>query len=333
MNFLGTGKRLAQNDIGEAARLIGIPTAGLLAFLEVEASGRGFDNQNRPKMLFEPHVFYRELAGISGQALAVAQGLAYKAWGTQPYPKDSYPRLDKAVGIHKPKALRSSSWGLSQILGDKAGICGFGSEEEFVRAVMQGEREQLIATVTLMRHWGIGTMLAGKDLSNPDSWRPAAFKWNGKSYAVHNYHGKLANAFIKHNGQSGFPDKMVITDPNAVLQNGMKGEPVLNIQKDLASLGYVFELGIDGRFGDETEKHVRAAQTKWSIVVDGKVGPEFRKALKIALENSTDDKTPAPPVWEGQEPKGTNKQNPIMVGLFVAGLVVIGVILKFFNII
>lgn len=61
MNFVGTGRRLAQGDIGAAARKVNLPTAVILAILEKEASGRGFDSKNRPKMLFEPHVFSREL--------------------------------------------------------------------------------------------------------------------------------------------------------------------------------------------------------------------------------------------------------------------------------
>ena len=51
MNFVGTGRRLAQGDVGDAARVLGIETAVLLAFLEVEAAGRGFGSKNRPKML------------------------------------------------------------------------------------------------------------------------------------------------------------------------------------------------------------------------------------------------------------------------------------------
>ena len=59
MDFVGSGRRLAQGDVGDAARALGIETAVLLAFLEVEAAGRGFDSKNRPKMLLETHVLYR----------------------------------------------------------------------------------------------------------------------------------------------------------------------------------------------------------------------------------------------------------------------------------
>src|SRR5690606_1775830 len=92
MNFVGTGRRLAQGDVGDAARVLGIETAVLLAFIEVEAAGRGFDGQNRPKMLFEPHVFWRNLAGALRDR-ATRLGLAYAAWRPGAYPADSYPRL------------------------------------------------------------------------------------------------------------------------------------------------------------------------------------------------------------------------------------------------
>jgi len=47
--------------------------------MEVEAAGSGFDSRGRPKMLFEPHVFYRNLpASMRGEA--ERQGLASAKW-------------------------------------------------------------------------------------------------------------------------------------------------------------------------------------------------------------------------------------------------------------
>lgn len=287
MDFVGTGKRLAQGDIGEAARWLGVPTAALLAFIEVEAAGRGFDSQNRPKMLFEPHVFWRELGAGAARDLAARLGVAYAKWGAKPYPKDSYPRLKTARTVHAAKALRSSSWGLGQILGDKHAICGHSSEEAFVRANMQGEREQLLCMTALMLSWGLPKMLAGKNLSDPESWRGPAAKWNGSGYAKHNYHGRIAAAFVKHDkgldaAGAPLPPKVIVPE-GAMLQIGMKGEAVRNLQNDLAALGYEFKLGIDGRFGAETDKNVRAFQGSQNIRIDGKVGPETQKAIDAAL--------------------------------------------------
>lgn len=300
MDFVGTGKRLAQGDIGEAARWLGIPTAALLAFIEVETAGRGFDAQNRPKMLFEPHVFWRELGAGAARDTAARLGVAYPKWGDKPYPKDSYPRVKTAQTVHAAKALRSSSWGLGQILADKHQICGHASEENFVRANMQGEREQLLCMTALMIAWGIPKMLAGKDLTKAASWTGPAGIWNGKSFRVHNYHGRLADAFTKHD--QGLPYTTPAQAPKAMLQINMKGEAVLNLQKDLAAIGYVFEKGVDGRFGTETDVIVRNFQKAHGLTVDGRAGPATLKAIADALAAIGDKAVaPTPPVFPGQE--------------------------------
>ena len=89
MNFIGTGRRLAQCGVGDAARVLGIETAVLLAFLEVEAAGRGFGSKTRPEMLFQPHVFWRNLQGAYLD-VAAKLGLAYPKWRRN-YPADTYP--------------------------------------------------------------------------------------------------------------------------------------------------------------------------------------------------------------------------------------------------
>ena len=61
MNFVGRAKRLDDLDIPAIGALIGVGEDEIHAFLDVEAAGSGFDKFSRPKMLFEPHVFYRLL--------------------------------------------------------------------------------------------------------------------------------------------------------------------------------------------------------------------------------------------------------------------------------
>ena len=289
-DFTGTGKRLTQGDMGDAARALGVETEVLLAFTEVEAAGRGFDSSNRPKMLFEPHVFYRELGNTQKRATAVTRGLAYAKWKAGSYPKDSYPRITAAQAISAPEALRSASWGLSQIMGNNHLDCGHSSVEDMVRTAMQGEREQLLQMVTLMRKWGMVPMLTGKDFTKADSWRQAAAKWNGSGYATHDYHGRMAAAYRKHKG--GAP---LIANGAAVLRSGMKGEDVRNWQVDLQSVGYVFDTGIDGRFGPETERHTKDFQRIQKLSADGRVGPATRAAMEGQLAAQKEDFTPPIP--------------------------------------
>lgn len=296
MNFVGSGKRLQQGDIGEAARLAGMETAALLAFIEVETAGRGFDNLNRPKMLRETHILFRELGPSAKRDAAVKAGLANKSW-VRNYSNDSYPDLERMIAIDKNAALRSCSWGLPQILGNNCKTAGFADAESMVKAMMQGEREQLLAMVTLLKAWGIPAMLAGKDLTKPDNWRQVVSKYNGKNYEVNNYHTKAAAAYRKH--KVGTANTMKPAIPNvAVLRSGTKGEAVRNMQSDLAALGYVFTSGIDGRFGPETVKHVKAFQDAHKLRPDGIAGPETITAISAAVAALDVDKSPTPTDWD-----------------------------------
>jgi hypothetical protein len=296
MNFVGTGKRLAQGDFGDAARSIGMETAALLAFVEVEAAGRGFDNANRPKMLRETHVFYRELGPGAKRDEAQRVGLANKSW-VRNYKSDSYPDLQRMIKIDQNAALRSCSWGLPQILGNNCKTAGFADAESMVRAMMQGEREQLIAMVTLLKAWRIPEMLAGKDLTNPDSWRAVVSRYNGEAYEVNKYHIKCATAYRKHKVGTVTPMKPAVT--GAVLLNiGTKGEAVRNMQSDLAALGYEFKNGIDGRYGPETVANVKAFQVARSLAVDGIAGPTTLAAISKAVKALEDDKSPVPTDWK-----------------------------------
>ena len=291
MNFVGTGRRLAQGDVGAAARAIGIETAVLLAFIEVEAAGRGFDSRNRPKMLFEPHVMYRNTSGTVRQR-AVSAGVAYAAWRANGYPADSYPRLSTAIGIAREAGFRSGSYGLPQILGENHKAAGFGSAEAMFSVMRQGEREQLMAMVTLLQTWGLAAQLRGKDFSKPVSWADAARKYNGKSYAVHGYHTRLAAAYVKHTRGEAMA---LPAGSSTMLVRGMKGEAVRNLQADLQTLGFRFALGVDGRFGGETEANVRLFQAGAGLTIDGKAGPATQDAIAKALAAKEVDFSPPAP--------------------------------------
>lgn len=304
MNFVGTGRRLAQGDVGDAARVLGIETAVLLAFLEVEAAGRGFDSQNRPKMLFEPHVFWRNLSGALRDR-AAALGIAYAKWKPGAYPKDSYPRLQQAIGVAREPGFRSASYGLPQILGENHIAAGFASAEAMFSTMKQGEREQLLAMVALLKDWGLASALRGKDFSKPESWVPAVKRYNGPGYAANAYHTKAAAAYVKHaqniDAATGQPLPPKETPPTtiSVLVNGMKGEAVRNLQADLQALGYIFLKGVDGRFGDETEANVRLFQATAGITIDGKAGGQTLKAIAAALAAQEGDKSPPLPDHPG----------------------------------
>ena len=78
--FQGRAERIDDLDIPRIGSVIGVGEDEVHALMEVEAGSSGFDSQDRPKMLFEPHVFYRNLSG-ENRELAEAKGLAYRAGG------------------------------------------------------------------------------------------------------------------------------------------------------------------------------------------------------------------------------------------------------------
>ena len=61
MNFIGNAKKLDDIDLVMIGREIGVGEDEIHAILDVEAASSGFDKQKRPKMLFEPHVFWQQL--------------------------------------------------------------------------------------------------------------------------------------------------------------------------------------------------------------------------------------------------------------------------------
>jgi hypothetical protein len=187
--FRGAAKRLDDIDLPRIGATIGVGEDEIHAFMDVEAAGSGFDAAGRPKMLFEPHVFYRNLTGAKRDR-AVAAGLAYPKWGTRPYPKDSYPRLLEAIGIDEDAALRSASWGAFQILGENHRAVGYESPQAMVLAFMADEENHLRAMVAFLVTHQIDDDLRAH------RWDVVARVYNGPGQ-VPAYAAKLAAAYAK----------------------------------------------------------------------------------------------------------------------------------------
>lgn len=193
--FKGAARRLDDLDLPRLGRLIGVGEDEIHAVIDVETSGGGFDALGRPKMLFEPHVFWRNL-GEAKRRTAEAQGLAYPRWRPGAYPKDSYGRLSLAMKIDRPAALRAASWGLGQILGENHKMAGYGTVEEMVADFLDDEDRHLRAMVNFITSAGLDDemrQIAGMNRpSTSADWAPFAMGYNGPGYRKHGYHIKLA---------------------------------------------------------------------------------------------------------------------------------------------
>lgn len=211
LSFNGTATPRSPEGIARAAKVIGCEEAALRAVMAVEAAGSGFDHKGRPKMLYEPHVFFRELGQGPTRDKAVARGLAYPKWGTKPYPRDSYPRLIDAIRLDETCALRSASWGLPQIMGSNHKLAGFAAVRDMVLMFCKGEDEQLEAMARFIAaNRGMGPALRAKD------WTRFAKLYNGAGYAKNSYDKKLAQSYAVWAAAAKRASKPAVTPVAAV---------------------------------------------------------------------------------------------------------------------
>lgn len=208
IQFTGRAKRLEDIDLPRIGHEIGVGEDVIHAIIDVEAPKAGFDDRGRPRILFEPHVFYRNLSGAKQQR-AVNEGLAYRAWKPGTYGPESaqYGKLERAIAIDETAALKACSWGRSQILGENHVAAGYATPQEMVRAFCDDEDNHIEAMVRFLKSKKLDVHLRRIDklgrASMAADWAPVASGYNGSGYATHNYHGRLA---VRHNWWRGRPD-------------------------------------------------------------------------------------------------------------------------------
>tara|TARA_Y100000593_G_scaffold83521_1_gene157497 strand:- start:20333 stop:21502 length:1170 start_codon:yes stop_codon:yes gene_type:complete len=267
-NFIGAAKRLDDIDINIIGHRIAVGEDEVHAFMDVEAASSGFDDLGRPKMLFEPHVFYRLLGPGIDRDKAVAEGLAYRDWKPGSYPRDSYPRLKKAMEINETAAMQASSWGLGQILGTNFREAGYRSVQDMVRDFMIDEDNHLEAMIRFIINAGIAD-----DLRN-HRWATVARVYNGPGYAKHGYHTRLANAYRKWT-RIRDTEWSPAREPNIP----MNGEDLKAVQRRLRELGYPEVGAADGKWGTRTRAAVLAFRADNNLPIYVGIDEQFKAAL------------------------------------------------------
>ncbi len=207
-------KKLTDVQIREIANDNGLEYGVIKAIYQVESKGVGFLVDGQPKILFERHIFYRELVNLGLITLAKQMSqtdpnLCHKL----PTPKGGYggtghqhQRLQNAQNLLlkvrpdadenlqrqiRECALKACSWGLGQIMGFNYKLVGFDTLQDFINAMYQDEKAQLQAMIGFLKSAGLTKAMQNKD------WRAIAKAYNGVAYAKFNYHHKLARAYAK----------------------------------------------------------------------------------------------------------------------------------------
>jgi hypothetical protein len=187
--------RIQEPDFVSVSESEGIDIALLKTIMQVESNGSGHlpAPDNRPKILFEGHLFYKNLpADKVAKWSKERPDLCHKSWTKANYKGGAkeWERLASAVSIDREAALKSASWGAFQILGQNHKACGFDTVQAFVNAMFKEERHHLQAVCKFIKaHPAMYRALLRQD------WKEFARRYNGPGFASHNYHGRLADAF------------------------------------------------------------------------------------------------------------------------------------------
>ena len=213
MFYIGEARPLAPSDLALLAQRHGVEERALRAIVAVEAAGKAFHSSGALVCLYEPHIAYRYTSGATRDALVNA-GLAYAKWGTKPYPKSSFSRIDRCARIAGEEvAALASSWGAPQMMGFNHKVCGYPSAVQMVKSFAASEANQIEAMIRFIK--SNRKMFGALQAHN---WETFAYHYNGPGYAKNGYHTKLAKAYAKAPA-TPTPTKPTITKKPA-LPNG-----------------------------------------------------------------------------------------------------------------
>jgi hypothetical protein len=186
-------------DFELAAATLRVPVAAIRAFAEVESRGAGFLPDDRPVILFERHVFRRQLIAHGANLATVADlertrpDLCNKTPGGYGASSKEWNRMDDAVKINRAAALESASYGAFQVMGFNWKRCGYASVQDFVNAMFKSSAAHLDSFVRYIQ--SDANLL--KALRAQD-WPMAARLYNGANFQINHYDTKLAEAFARY---------------------------------------------------------------------------------------------------------------------------------------
>lgn len=190
--------KITEQQYKEVSELIGCDLATIKAVAEVESNGSGFDDKGRIKMLFEPHIFWKQLRtkGLMPENLIKKYPtILSPVWNRELYGKSTdarWQQFELACTIHKESAFNSCSWGMFQIMGFNATKAGFKNAMEMVENFKESEGNQLKGFAKYIVFTLLDDELKAKD------WAGFAVQYNGKAYKENQYDTKLEKAYLKY---------------------------------------------------------------------------------------------------------------------------------------
>ena len=157
--------------------------------MEIEAKRCGFLDDGRPVILFERHKFYSFTRGAFADKapdLCNKRPGGYGLGGA-----NQYKRLKAAMKLDEQAALKSTSFGLGQIMGFNHAVAGYAKLADFVEAMCQSEDNQLAAMASFIKSVNLAPSIRLRD------WTSFARAYNGPDYAINQYDVRLGAAYSK----------------------------------------------------------------------------------------------------------------------------------------
>ncbi|MDC3962779.1 N-acetylmuramidase domain-containing protein [Polyangium jinanense] len=189
----GPARRLAAGDFDAAARELQCEAAAVRAVAEVESGGRtGFDDQKRPKILFEIHHFKRLTGGRYDRSHPHLSAPYKSPLRRASYKKDQWAVIREAFALDPDAAVKSASWGMFQVMGFNHELVGWKSVRQFVYDMYESEAQHMRAFLGFCRGNNLVRYIRSKN------WASFARGYNGEDYASNNYHTKMANAYARY---------------------------------------------------------------------------------------------------------------------------------------
>ena len=184
---------LSDDDYAAAAKRNDVEVAAIRAVAQVESGGaRGFDNQGRPKILFEAHHFGPLTQGRFDRTHPhLACGALETNKSRRYYPWDQYERLREALVLDVEAALKAASWGKFQVLGGNHD--GWPDVRSFVGAMFVSEVNHLKAFEAYCNKHHLFEKARRKD------WVGFAVGYNGKKQT--GYASDIAAAYHSAGGR------------------------------------------------------------------------------------------------------------------------------------
>ena len=151
---------LTESDFEQAAAIIGCDVAAIKAVREVLALKAAFLPDTRPVITFERTKFHQFTHGQHDDYSEISSD---QPGGYRSGSLDEYTRYYLAVRFDESAAKMSTRWGRYQLPGWEYKHCGFDSVDDFVRAMNQSEREQLLAWAHFLTACRLDTYLKTQD--------------------------------------------------------------------------------------------------------------------------------------------------------------------------